>query len=146
MGHPIRTGPPPVWLLFDGYCGLCDGFVRWLVRRDRGRSLRYGALQGAAAASVRRRHPDLPDADETLVLVEGPATPDERYRVRSAAVLAVLARLGPGWRVAAALARLVPHPLRDAVYRFVARRRARWFGRLDACRVPTPEERALFLE
>lgn len=39
----------------------------------------------------------------------------------------------------------VPRPLRDAVYRFIARHRYRWFGKSEACRVPTPELRARFL-
>lgn len=137
---------PPAWVLFDGRCGLCDGFVRWLVRRDRRRLLRYGALEGRRAAEVRARHPALPDADETVVLVERPGSDGERVRVRSDAALALLARLGGAWRLAAGLGRLVPPPLRDAAYRFVARRRRRWFGRLDACRVPAPAERALFLD
>jgi len=135
----------PAWVLFDGYCGLCDGLVRWLVRRDRRRVLRYGPLQGEAAGRVRERHPDLPGADETFVLVEAPGTTEERVRTRSDAALALVAALGGPWRLAAT-ARIVPRPLRDAVYRFVARRRHRWWGRLESCRLPAPEERELFLD
>ena len=141
----MRRHDPPAWVLFDGYCGLCNGLVRWLVRTDRRRALRFGALQGRVAAEVRARHPDLPDADETLVLVEAPGTPVERVRLRSDGVLAMLARLGGAWRWVAFL-RLVPRSLGDLVYRFVARRRTRWFGRLDRCRLPSPEERERFLE
>jgi predicted DCC family thiol-disulfide oxidoreductase YuxK len=32
------------------------------------------------------------------------------------------------------------------MYRFVARNRHRWFGRTEACMVPTPELRARFLD
>lgn len=140
------SDPGPDWVLFDGFCGLCDGVVRGLVRRDRGRRLRFGALQGATAAAVRARHPELPAADETFVLVERPGTPAERVRVRSDAAFAVASRLGAPWRLMAALGRLLPRRVADAAYRYVARRRVRWFGRLDACRVPTAAERALFLD
>jgi predicted DCC family thiol-disulfide oxidoreductase YuxK len=136
---------PPAWVLFDGECGLCDRSVQWLLRRDRGGALRFGALAGGAAAAVRARHPELPSADESIVLVEAPDTATERVRVRSDAALAILARLGGPWRFAGIL-RVVPRPLRDLVYGAVARRRRRWFGRLAACRIPTPEERARFLD
>lgn len=140
-----QAEPPPSWVLFDGYCGLCDGAVRWLLRHDRRGALLYGPLDGRAAGQVRARHPDLPSADETIVLVEAPGTGHERIRLRSDAALAILQHLGGAWRCAAVL-RIVPRPLRDAVYRAVARRRTRWFGRLDACRIPTPEERGRFLD
>ena len=41
---------------------------------------------------------------------------------------------------------LIPAFLRDPAYNLLARYRYRWFGRLDACRVPTPEVRARFLD
>ncbi len=143
----MRGSPPesPAWVLFDGRCGLCDGAVRWLIRHDRRSALAFAPLEGAVAAAVRGRHPDLPEADESFVLVESPQQASERVRVRSDAALAALVRLGGPWRLAGGL-RAVPRFARDAVYRWVARHRTRWFGRLAACRVPTPEERARFLE
>jgi predicted DCC family thiol-disulfide oxidoreductase YuxK len=124
---------------------MCDAAVRWLLARDRRGALRFAPLEGAVAAAVRSRHPGLPPIDETMVLVEAPESPDERVRVRSDAALAILARLGGLWR-ATTVFRLVPPVVRDLLYRFVARRRLAWFGRLDACRIPTPAERARFLE
>lgn len=139
------TENDPAWVLYDGLCGLCDRAVRRLLARDRRRALRFAPLEGATAAAVRARHPALPDADETFVLVESPGAPGERVRVRSDAAIAAVARLGGVWRLVQAL-RIVPPPLRDAVYRFVARRRTRWFGRLESCRLPTAGERQQFLD
>jgi predicted DCC family thiol-disulfide oxidoreductase YuxK len=133
------------WVLFDGRCGLCDASVRWLLRRDRRGALRFAPLEGPLAAAVRARHPDLPSADETMVLVERPATAAELVRVRSRAALEILVALGGAWRLLALL-RAVPAFLLDPLYRFVARRRVRWFGRLPACRMPTAAERGRFLE
>jgi predicted DCC family thiol-disulfide oxidoreductase YuxK len=142
----VRASPPdPAWVLYDGTCALCDGAVRWLVARDRRRTLRYAPLRGETAAAVRARHPGLPDVDATFLLVEAPGSAGERVRERSDAALAALARLGGLWRPAAELLRVVPRPLRDGVYDAIARRRERWFGRLAACRVPAPDERELFL-
>jgi predicted DCC family thiol-disulfide oxidoreductase YuxK len=135
----------PAWVLYDGECGLCDRSVRFLLPRDRRERMRFAPLQGERAAGLRRRHPALPAIDETFLLVEDPEGPAELVRLRSDAALRSLELLGGGWRFARIL-RLVPPPLRDAVYRFVARRRTRWFGRLDSCRIPAPEERRRFLD
>ena len=82
---------------------------------------------------------------DSLVLVEGEGTAAERVRVRSDAALALAGYMGGAWR-AWGVFRIVPRFLRDAVYDFVARHRYRVFGRLDACRVPTPEQRGRFLD
>lgn len=144
MAKPVAQAEV-AWVLFDGRCGLCDAAVRWLLARDSRAALRFAALEGRVAAAVRARHPGLPAADETLLLVESPGTAAERVRVRSRAAIASVARLGDGFR-AAALLLAVPSFLRDPLYRFVARRRTRWCGRLPACRVPGPAERERFLE
>jgi predicted DCC family thiol-disulfide oxidoreductase YuxK len=134
------------WVLYDGLCGFCDRSVAFVLAHDRRGELRFAPLQGVKAGEVRTRHPTLPPLDETMILVEAPESAAERVRVRSDAALAILARLGGGWRLAATVLRLVPPPLRDLVYRWVARNRTRWFGRLDSCRIPTPAEGSRFLD
>jgi predicted DCC family thiol-disulfide oxidoreductase YuxK len=131
---PTRGGPV---LYFDGTCGLCNRWVDWLLRADRGGVLRFAPLQGVTAA--RHLPPERTAALDTLVLVE-----EGRLHVRSEAVLRVARHLGPVWRVITLL-RGVPRPLRDRAYEFVARNRYRWFGRQDTCRVPTPAERGRML-
>jgi predicted DCC family thiol-disulfide oxidoreductase YuxK len=42
--------------------------------------------------------------------------------------------------------RVLPRGLRDALYRFVARNRYRWFGRAEACMVPRVELQERFLD
>jgi predicted DCC family thiol-disulfide oxidoreductase YuxK len=140
-----RDGPSDVHLvLFDGLCGLCDRLVRWLLRADRRRVLRFAPLQGTTRREVEgRAGRALPD--ETIVLVRDWRGNGERILVRSDAACAIAEIVGGWWRPLSWL-RFLPRGWRDAGYDFVARRRARWFGRLDACRVPTPEERARFLD
>jgi predicted DCC family thiol-disulfide oxidoreductase YuxK len=127
-----------VTIYFDGYCGLCDRFVQFVLRRDRRARYRFAPLQGSTA---RERVPSGldPETSQTVILEEG-----GRFRVRSDAALAILAGLGGAWRLTGML-RIVPRPLRDAVYDLVARNRKRWFGRRDECRVPGPAERDRFL-
>ena len=122
---------------FDGTCGLCNGFVDRLLRWDRRGTLRYSPLQGETAAA--RLGPQSPADPSTIVFADG-----DLVSLRSTAVLRILRRLGGGWRLAAVLV-LVPRPIRDAVYDWIARHRHAWFGKRAACRIPTPEERRWFL-
>ena len=131
-------------LLFDGLCTLCDGTVSFVLGRDRSGRIRFAPLQGAFAAGVVKRHPDLTGVD-SLVLVESREDGGERVRVRSDAALRLAVLMGGPWRLLAAF-RIVPRAVRDAVYDWVARNRHRWFGRRETCRLPTPDERARFLD
>jgi predicted DCC family thiol-disulfide oxidoreductase YuxK len=127
-----------VLIYFDGFCGLCDRFVSFVLRHDRRERFRFAPLQGETAR-VRLAHLVHPERSPTVILDDG-----VQLRFRSDAALAILAGLGGAWRTAAWL-RVIPRPLRDLVYRLVARYRHRWFGRLESCRVPTPAERSRFL-
>lgn len=128
-------------VLFDGVCNMCSGIARFLIARDRtGRKFKFSALQSEAGQRLLREHGLSADDLETFVLIEGGSA-----HVRSAAALRVMRRLGFPWSLACALS-IVPRPLRDWVYRLVARHRYRWFGKRASCMAPTPEMRARFLE
>jgi predicted DCC family thiol-disulfide oxidoreductase YuxK len=133
-------------ILYDGVCGLCNRYVQFVLAHDHRGRYRFAPLQGPFAARALARHGLVaPDAPDSMVLLEAPGTPGERARLRSDAVLSILAGLGGGWRLAALL-RVVPGFLRDAVYALVARIRYRVFGRSDHCAVPPPHARARFLD
>ena len=125
-------------IYYDGLCGLCDRFVQFVLWRDRAARYRFAPLQGSTA---RERVPSTldPETSQTVILEDG-----GRFRVRSDAALAILTGLGGAWRLAGLL-RIVPRPLRDAVYDLVASHRSRWFGRRAECRVPEPAQRDRFL-
>lgn len=127
-------------LFFDGVCNLCNGSVNFLLDRDRRAVLRFAPLQGTTFAALRERRPDLGGID-SLVLQD-----EEGVHVRSAGALRVLRHLGPPWSLLGWLGFAVPRPVRDWLYDRVARNRYGWFGRRDACRLPTPELRSRFLD
>lgn len=124
-------------IVFDGVCGLCNGWVDFVLRHDRRGEFRFTPYQSEFGAQILRAF-DL-QAGESILVVEG-----ERVWRESAAVLEICRRLGGIWSVAA-VGRLVPAALRDRLYRFIAVRRYRWFGRRETCRLPTAEERGRFL-
>jgi predicted DCC family thiol-disulfide oxidoreductase YuxK len=128
-------------LFFDGVCNLCNGAVQFVIRRDRRGLIRFASLQSeagqAAAAAVLERYGQVPDA---LIFLDG-----SEYFIESDAALRVARYLDGGWNTLAWL-RIFPRFLRDAVYRMVARYRYRWFGRQDACMLPTPALKARFVD
>jgi predicted DCC family thiol-disulfide oxidoreductase YuxK len=130
---------PPRIVLYDGVCGLCDKLVQFLVAKDRARLLRYAPLQGDTAARLRAQHPEIPADLDTMVFVD-----EGKVYLRSRAAARIARYLPWPWRLGAAV-RFVPRFLADAVYGLVARSRYRIFGKVDACGLPTPEERQLLL-
>ncbi len=133
----------PLLLLFDGDCLLCDGVVQWLAAHDQQDRLRFASLQSALGQRLLRAHGLPSEYRASVVAIAEPVALQE-----SAAVLQVLQALGGYWRVLAFGGRLIPSFLRDALYKFVARNRYRWFGHRkagEACALPTPALRARLL-
>lgn len=126
-------------LLYDGVCGLCNGFVQFVLRNDRDGTMRFATLQGPWGAQAAGLVPEMARIDSIVLLSRGGAS------IRSTAALEVARYLGGVWTMALA-GYLVPRAWRDAFYDWVARRRYGWFGRLDACPLPSPEHRARFLD
>ncbi|MEZ4323382.1 MAG: DCC1-like thiol-disulfide oxidoreductase family protein [Myxococcota bacterium] len=133
---------PDRLVLFDGDCAVCDRTVQFLLDRDPEGRLSYAPLQGPTGQAVLGRHPELRALD-TLVFVEQEPS-GERVTVHSHAVFSMLRALPGPWAHVGRLAWL-PRPLTDLGYRTFAALRYRVFGKVDACRVPKPEEVARFL-
>jgi predicted DCC family thiol-disulfide oxidoreductase YuxK len=119
-------------VVFDGECGLCNGFIAWLIRHDAdGRFLITGSASEVGEAVVARAglEPDI--TASTLLVWDGEAF------LRSDAVIRVARALRWPWRAAISL-RIVPRSWRDAVYTFVAARRPRVESADPSCGVPPP--------
>ena len=120
-------------VVFDAQCLLCCRSVQFLLRHDHRARLRYASVQDDAgrrlleAAGVDALAPD------TFLLVDG-----DRTYTRSRALIEVMHALGGRWRLGWLLWP-IPAPLRDAAYLWVARHRTHWFGRTEACWLPSAE-------
>ena len=135
--EPFDQALPVVF--FDGLCGLCNHSINWLLAHDPNRRLRFAPLQGTLAGKA--LSPQLRDRLDTLVFLRNGS-----IYGRTAAVSRILMTLGGPWAALGALLWIIPSPLRDLGYRIVSRLRYRLFGKHDACRLPSPAERAVFLD
>jgi predicted DCC family thiol-disulfide oxidoreductase YuxK len=130
---------PKTLVFFDGFCGLCNGLVDFLIRHDKLSQLQFAPLQGASALRLLTDQ-ERTDLDSIVIIHEG------RKLKESTAVLKTLDCLGGIWAILALVAFIFPESFRNLVYRLIARNRYRWFGKLDVCRIPTQEERSRFLD
>jgi predicted DCC family thiol-disulfide oxidoreductase YuxK len=129
-----------VIIVFDAQCLLCNGWVRFLLKHDRRHVFRFASIQGARGRALLAQAGLQVDGLQTLLLVDG-----SRSWQHTAAIFRVLHALGWPWRLAW-IGWLAPAPLRDALYRWVARHRYRLFGRADSCLRPEPADAARFLD
>ena len=126
-------------IFFDGVCNLCNGFVQFVIERDPEGYFQFSSLQSEAAKPYLQRCNISGEQLSSVVLIE-----NETCYTQSTAALRILKKLGSGWTFFYA-AIIFSKFLRDAVYGFIARNRYRWFGKQEACWLPTPELKSRFL-
>ncbi|MGV2965014.1 thiol-disulfide oxidoreductase DCC family protein [Paenibacillus sp. AGC30] len=131
QGHPI--------VLVDGVCHFCQGLTKWIIKRDPEGKYHFASLQSDVAKELLAKGNLSTDSMDTFVLIE-----NGKYYTRSTAAL----RLAKGLKYPYPLLYvfiIVPRFIRNAVYNWVARNRYRWFGKDEACMLPTPEIKDRFL-
>jgi predicted DCC family thiol-disulfide oxidoreductase YuxK len=129
----------PALVLFDGLCGLCDRTVRFIIDHDPKGNFSFAPLQSPIAKQFLGQDAETVDELSSVVLVE-----DGKIYRRSTATLRIVRQLRAPLPVLYCLI-VLPLPLRDKVYDWIARHRYRWFGQLDACRMPQAATERRFL-
>ena len=128
-------------ILFDGVCTLCNRVVAFVIRRDPHKTFRFASLQSPQGVALLRAHGVTEDAQpDSLVLIE-----DDSIFFLSEGALRIGRELPLPWPALSTLGFWIPRPIRDPVYRFIARNRYRWFGRCDQCSLPNAGEEDRFL-
>jgi predicted DCC family thiol-disulfide oxidoreductase YuxK len=130
--HPI--------ILFDGVCNFCNGTVNLIIKHDKKRIFRFAALQsGIGQQLLKEHHLSTTDLDSFVLIDAG-----KSYK-RTTAALQIFPKFGGFWKLVNMLW-IFPKPIRDAGYDLIAGNRYRWFGKKEACMIPSAEVRSLFLE
>lgn len=138
MSSPGQQQGKPL-ILIDAECALCNAFAKFVIRQDPAGQFQFAGLSSSAAGEALSQSRLPPPPAGTFVLVE-----DGKAYFRSEAALRVMELLGRPWSFLAAF-RVIPRPLRDAVYSLVARLRHRIPVRTDSCSLMSRDERSRFL-
>lgn len=145
----VLLGDPPVKLLemeptllqprvvvYDGVCHLCHRGVKWVIQADKDKKIKFCCVQSKAAEPYMRiSGADREDVLRSFLFVEGPGL----YHRGSTAALKVASYLPLPYSALRSLL-IVPRPLREAVYDYVAKRRYHWFGKAADCLVLKEKE------
>ena len=127
-------------VLFDGVCNLCDRSVQFIIKHDKKDEFRFATLQGEIGNSLMQKRNIDTSRIDSIILIE----PGVAFYTKSDAALQIGMHL-KGYRTISKLLYLISSKLRDIVYDIVARNRYNWYGKKEACLVPTPELKAKFL-
>lgn len=126
-------------ILFDGECNFCDSSVQFIIKRDPKGLFHFASLQSDVGQELLKKYDVSRDVD-SMVLIE-----KDKVYYKSAAALRIARHLKGAWKLAYA-AIIVPSPLRNTIYDFIARNRYKWFGKKEeACMLPSPAIRQRFL-
>ncbi len=130
--HPI--------ILFDGVCNLCNSSVQFVISHDPQRQFRFASLQSEFGQSVLTKFNLPTNSLQSFILLD-----NNKIDTKSTAALKVAKQLNKGWSLLYAFI-IVPAFIRDAVYQFIAKNRYKWFGKKEACWIPTQELKHLFID
>jgi predicted DCC family thiol-disulfide oxidoreductase YuxK len=132
MKHPV--------VLFDGVCNLCNGAVQFLITNDRRERLRFASLQSEIGQKILSNHGLPTDQFDSFIYVS-----ENKCYQKSDAVLAICKELGSVFKCLTFFY-VIPKPIRNLVYDWIATHRYKWFGKQTHCMIPTPELKRRFLD
>jgi predicted DCC family thiol-disulfide oxidoreductase YuxK len=127
-------------ILFDGVCNLCNASVQYVIKHDEKDVFRFVSLQSELGQKI-LKHIGIADKNiDSIVLYQ----PGIAYYYKSTAIIEITKSL-QGFFNYGLLFRILPTPLRDIVYDYIAKNRYQWYGKKESCMIPTPELKAKFL-
>jgi predicted DCC family thiol-disulfide oxidoreductase YuxK len=135
---PAFADDKPI-IVFDGYCALCSGWVQFVLKHDSAGRYRLLSAQSTLGQALYVHYGlDPKDFESNILISDGVAW------LKSESSIQMAEGLGFPWKLAA-LARVLPLRVRDALYERVAFNRLKWFGRRQTCYLPTAEFKDRFL-
>ncbi|MBN4054554.1 thiol-disulfide oxidoreductase DCC family protein [Nitrospira defluvii] len=137
MTHENHIEPPII--LYDDICHLCTSTVNFVIRRDSKKVFRFASLQSSIGQQFLKKF-GLPRSNfKTFVFIK-----QETIFTKSSAALQVVKHLDGFWPILYMLI-LIPLPIRNFFYDWIAKNRYRLFGKRTSCFVPTKDHQDRFL-
>ena len=127
-------------ILFDGVCNLCNSTVQFLIKHDKKDVFRFVALQSDLGQQITAYIGIDTSKVDSIIVYE----PGKAYFYKAEAALEIASAIG-GICSLLGIFKVVPKSISNAVYDYIARNRYKWYGKKEACMLPTPEIKAKFL-
>ena len=128
-------------VLFDGVCNFCNDSVRFIMKRDKNDLFRFASLESELGKKLTAERGIDTKQIDSIILID----PGKAYYLKSTAALEITKQLKGGWPILGIFLYL-PEGFRNWFYDFIAKNRYDWFGKLETCPMPTPDEQAKFLD
>ncbi|MCO6149356.1 thiol-disulfide oxidoreductase DCC family protein [Flavobacterium sp. NRK1] len=127
-------------ILFDGVCNLCDATVQYIIKHDKEDVFRFVALQSELGQEIIKHiGVDTSKTDSIILYEQGHA-----YYYKAEAALKIAGKLGGIYTLLSVFS-IFPNWISNKIYDYVAKNRYKWYGKKDACMIPTPEIKSKFL-
>lgn len=133
------TQLPDKVVLFDGVCNFCESSVQFILRHDKTGSLRFASLQSEIGQQLLTAY-GISHELQSVVFVES-----GKAYTKSAAAFRIAHYFGGWWKLLLVFS-ILPAFITDFGYDIIAKNRYRWFGKKDACMIPSADIRSRFLE
>lgn len=125
-------------ILFDGVCNFCNWNVQFIIRHDPHCHFLFASLQSEIGKQLLEKW-SISSKEDSLILID-----HHQYYTQSTAALKIARHLN-SWLPLLYVFILIPRPIRNLLYRFIARNRYKWFGKRTTCMIPTAQEKRRFL-
>lgn len=126
-------------ILFDGFCNLCCFSVQFIIKRDSESQFKFAPIQSIIGQELISQFKISSLKVDTIIYFK-----DDKYFLRSSAVLNILRDIGGGWKLLYGFM-IVPKFFRDFLYQMIAKTRYRLFGKKEICMIPDEIDRNRFL-
>ena len=126
-------------LLFDGVCNLCNSSVKFVIKHDKKKTIRFASLQSKKGEELLQSHQVYQNSLNSFVYLR-----NNVMLLKSTAALYLAKDLAGLWKLFFAFI-IIPRPIRDYVYSIIANNRYRWFGKSESCMIPSADFKDRFL-
>ena len=128
-------------ILFDGVCNLCDSSVQLINKHDKKDLFRFAAIQSILGQKIIKHIGIDTSKTDSIILYE----PGISYHYKAEAALLIAKELS-GLYFLLGYFNFIPNAIKNIVYDYIAKNRYKWYGKKEACMLPTPQLKAKFLE
>ena len=127
-------------ILFDGVCNLCNRSVQYVIKLDKLNKYLFAPLESHTGKYIIEIY-DIDTSKKDSIILHHK---NQKVFYKSTAALKIAAQLGfPNNLFSLFL--IIPAFIRNWVYDYIAKNRYKWYGKREACMIPTPELKNKFL-